>query len=76
MFTVSAAGDSLHKVATTAEGMFEPSWSPDGSLIAFAEGGAIYTVDLAGGEPERLTETRHNDSSPGVEPAPARPGRE
>ena len=30
VFTVSAEGGSLRKVATTAEGMFEPSWSPDG----------------------------------------------
>ncbi len=38
-----------------------PTWSPDGSHIAFAtwdpeEGGHIYRVDAAGGTPERLTQ--------------------
>ncbi|WP_405150205.1 S9 family peptidase [Sphaerisporangium sp. NBC_01403] len=43
----------------------EPSWSPDGKRLAFttsmeadrdlAVGGAVYSVDVSGGEPERLT---------------------
>ena len=70
VFTVDAEGRSLRKVATTAEGMFEPSWSPDGSMIAFAEGGAIYSVDLGGGEPQRITDTDNNDSSPAWNPRP------
>ena len=70
VFTVDAEGGSLRKVATTAEGMFEPSWSPDGSMIAFAEGGAIYSVDLGGGEPQRITDTENNDSSPAWNPRP------
>lgn len=70
VFTVSVAGGSLRKVATTAEGMFEPSWSPDGRTIAFAEGGAIYSVELGRGEPQRLTDTANNDSSPDWNPRP------
>ena len=44
--------------------MFEPSWSPDGSKIAFSEGGSIFTVELGGGGVEKLTDTENNDSSP------------
>ena len=48
----------------TAGDNFEPSWSPDGSKIAYQEAGAIYTVELGGGEVERLTDSADNDSSP------------
>ena len=55
-------------MAPTAEGMFEPAWSPDGSTIAFSEEGAIFTVELGGGDATKLTDTANNDSSPAWNP--------
>ena len=59
----------------TAGDNFEPSWSPDGSKIAYQEAGAIYTVELGGGEVERLTDSADNDSSPVWNPSRLRPTR-
>jgi Tol biopolymer transport system component len=70
LFTIGVDGKELGSVATTAEGMFEPAWSPNGELIAFSEGGAIFSVELGGGDPRKLTDTSGNDSSPSWNPRP------
>lgn len=70
LYTVGVDGKGLRSVAPTAGDNFEPSWSPDGSKIAYQEGGAIFTVELGGGDVERLTDSANNDSSPTWNPAP------
>lgn len=42
----------------------QPSFSPDGTKIAFASGGDIYTVPTAGGEPVNLTKGEGTNSRP------------
>ena len=59
-------------VPTTGDN-FEPSWSPDGSKIAYQEDGAIFTVELGGGDVEKLTDNENNDSSPVWNPVQMRP---
>lgn len=51
-------------------GPFEgpPAWSPDGSRIAFAAGGDIYTSDLGGNEVTRLTHDSAGNSMPVWQP--------
>jgi Tol biopolymer transport system component len=68
--TIGIDGKGLRSVVPTAGDMFEPAWSPDGSMIAFSEGGAIFTVDLGGGDAEKLTDPANNDSSPAWNPRP------
>ena len=70
LFAVGADGKGLRSVAPTVGDNFEPSWSPDGSKIAYQEDGAIFTVELGGGEVERLTDSANNDSSPVWNPQP------
>jgi Tol biopolymer transport system component len=68
LFTIGVDGKGLRSVAPTAADSFEPSWSPDGKTIAFFEGGAIYAVELGGGDVTRLTDAANNDSSPAWNP--------
>ena len=70
LFTIGADGSGLRSVVPTATDNFEPSWSPDGTTIAFFEDGAIYAVELGGGEVEKLTDPANNDSSPVWNPRP------
>lgn len=70
LFTIGVDGKGLRSVVPTATDNFEPSWSPDGTTIAFFEDGAIYAVELGGGEVEKLTDSSNNDSSPAWNPQP------
>lgn len=70
LFTIAPDGKGLRSVTPTSGDMFEPAWSPDGSKIAYQEGGAIFTVELGGGEVERLTDPDNNDSFPVWNPRP------
>jgi len=73
LYTIGADGKRLRSVAPPAGDMFEPSWSPDGSKIAYSEDGAIFTVELGGGNVEQFTSTENNDSSPAWNPEPPPP---
>ena len=70
LYTIGVDGKGLRRVAPTAGDNFEPSWSPDGSRIAYQEAGAIFAVELGGGEVEKLTDNANNDSSPVWNPQP------
>ena len=70
IYSIGVDGTELRRVTDTPDDSFEPSWSPDGASIAYAEGGSIYAVELGGEEPEpeELTEAENNDSSPAWRP--------
>ena len=70
LFTIGVDGRGLRGVVESAADNFEPSWSPDGSTIAYFEDGAIFSVELGGGEVERLTDSANNDSAPVWNPQP------
>jgi dipeptidyl aminopeptidase/acylaminoacyl peptidase len=62
LWIVPGDGSAAPRRLTTAKGReSSPSWSPDGSRIAFSakregdEAGQIYVIDLRGGEARRLT---------------------
>jgi Tol biopolymer transport system component len=70
LYTIGVDGKGLRQVVPTAGDNFEPSWSTDGTRIAYQEEGAIFTVELGGGDVEKLTDNENNDSSPTWNPAP------
>jgi dipeptidyl-peptidase-4 len=43
------------RVLPAPPGALDPRLSPDGRLLAFVSGGELHVLDLAGGEPRRLT---------------------
>jgi Tol biopolymer transport system component len=70
LFTIGLDGKRLRSVVPTVHDNFEPAWSPDGSKIAYQEDGAVFTVELGGGDVKRLTDQATNDSSPAWNPQP------
>lgn len=65
---VNSNGTGLTRLTTSIAGDFEPSWSPDGSKIAFRserDGNAeIYVMNATGTNPVRLTNTAAADIDP------------
>ena len=55
---VIAAPDGFRTLVEAASGIFEPKMSPDGSRIAYADGGSIYVVDVSTGEASAVAEGR------------------
>lgn len=68
--TIGVDGKRLRGVVPTAADNFAPSWSPDGATIAYQEDGAIFTIELGGGDVKRLTDQANNDSVPAWNPQP------
>ena len=60
IFSMRADGSDVRRLTTTEPGIDDssPEWSPDGTRIVFSSTRAgqhdIYTMDAAGGEPQRL----------------------
>jgi hypothetical protein len=52
-------GDGLRK---------EPDWSPDGTRLAYSQGGDIWTSDLEGGDTVQVTNGTDQDGSPAWSP--------
>ncbi len=46
------------------EGVSSPSFSADGRYVVYADGGALWSTDITGGEPQRLTDGTNPRCSP------------
>jgi Tol biopolymer transport system component len=74
IFTIGADGSNPTKVTgepSPIERIFSPSWSPDGSKIAFTwqlEGSGIYVVDIDGSNETRLSPEGVDDNFPAWSP--------
>jgi Tol biopolymer transport system component len=66
IWIMNADGSDQHRLAAG----LSPAWSPDGSKIAYQEDGAVFTVELGGGDVKKLTDQATNDSSPAWNPQP------
>uniref|UniRef100_Q024X3 Serine/threonine protein kinase n=1 Tax=Solibacter usitatus (strain Ellin6076) TaxID=234267 RepID=Q024X3_SOLUE len=55
---VRALGDGTARMLDSTEGAALPFWSHDGKSIAFWAGGKLQRIDLAGGAPRTICETR------------------
>jgi len=67
ILTVGADGSSVSAVPG-AEGGSGPTWSPDGTQIAFERDGEIFIIGAAGGTPVNLTNHPALDMSPAWSP--------
>jgi Tol biopolymer transport system component len=62
IFIAGIDGTDVRQVTHDPMGAFEPAWSPDGTMIAYAGSATkagsrgLFVVDVASGEPTRLTE--------------------
>lgn len=56
--------DGKRKVIHESDGRLEaPNWMPDGSSLLYNEGGALYTINIAGGSPVKLNTGSVNKSN-------------
>jgi Tol biopolymer transport system component len=56
---VIATPDGFRTLVEASFGIFEPKMSPDGSRIAYADGGSIYVVDVSTGESSEVAVGAH-----------------
>ena len=77
LFVMNVGGSNATRLTTGiyADINSSAAWSPDGSKIAYQEEGALFTVELGGGDVKKLTDQATNDSSPAWNPQPS-PGDE
>ncbi len=73
LYVMDLAGGAPKKLTTNGDGEFMPTWSPDGSRIAYVtwlgdKGGQIYSVSSNGGDPQRLTNSSAFYSYPTYSP--------
>jgi dipeptidyl aminopeptidase/acylaminoacyl peptidase len=69
IYSISTSGSELPlQLTTSKEGASQPSWSPDGTRLAFVravEGKAqIFVLSLKGGEPVQITKYKYGASNP------------
>jgi dipeptidyl aminopeptidase/acylaminoacyl peptidase len=69
IFSVSTAGsESPVQLTTAKEGASQPSWSPDGTTLAFVRASSgkpqIFLLSMKGGEPVQLTKSKYGASNP------------
>jgi TolB protein len=69
IYSVDLEGKALRRHTQSPNDAIEPSWSPDGSTIAFAREGAIATI-AGDGTVTEITDQEDNDSSPAWNPKP------
>ena len=61
LWMVNGDGTHLHQIAAAAGiTRYDPSFNPTGKQIAFAEGGDVWVVSTAGGNPRQLTHNGHS----------------
>jgi Tol biopolymer transport system component len=70
IYAIGADGRGLRRVTFSNDDAFEPAWSPDGKTLAFSRDGSIVTIDATGADPQVLTGSEMNDSSPDWNPRP------
>ena len=72
IFTIGPDGNGLARVTNNPANDVTPSWSPDGSKVAFASGrdgkGEIYAINADGTGEKRLTDNAAVDTSPAWSP--------
>ena len=73
VYLADARGDGLHQITHITPSYFH-GWSPDGKTLAFVaqrNGGGqfdIYSIPVAGGPEQRLTQNVHHDDGPDYSP--------
>lgn len=64
----TAAGDEPVQLTTAKEGGAQPSWSPDGTKLAFVRivdgKSQVFILSTKGGEPQQLTKSKYGASNP------------
>jgi Tol biopolymer transport system component len=55
LYVIDADGGNLHRVTNDADVDFSPSWSPDGSQLAFTRGDHVWTIGADGADATAVT---------------------
>lgn len=69
IYAISTSGNDLPvQLTTSKEGASQPSWSPDGTQLAFVRTidgkPQVFILSLKGGEPQQITKYKHGATNP------------
>lgn len=65
IYTMDVDGNNVQQVTSSSAFDASPTWSPDGTEIAFERDGEIYKINADGsGSPQNLTNNSERDASP------------
>jgi TolB protein len=66
LWVENADGSGAHPLTSAGQGVYQPSWSKDGSHILYVKANSLWLIGAGGGEPEKICPLANEDPAAGA----------